>query len=118
MPRITDVFMKSYLDELDLPIRKLVKSVRRNVLEAAPELEEIIKWGNPAYEKNGLVCAIVPHKDHVNLQFFSGKDLSDPDEILEGTGKSMRHVKISGSSNIKDESLRALVKVAVKRNKE
>ena len=31
---------------------------------------------------------------HVNVGFFRGAELEDPDKILEGTGKFMRHVKI------------------------
>lgn len=32
--------------------------------------------------------------DHVNVGFFQGTELADPYEILEGTGKFMRHVKL------------------------
>ena len=33
-------------------------------------------------------------KSHVNVGFFCGADLDDPAELLEGTGKRMRHVKL------------------------
>jgi len=31
---------------------------------------------------------------HVNLGFYHGASLSDPDGLLEGTGKELRHIKI------------------------
>ena len=31
---------------------------------------------------------------HVNVGFFRGAELPDPDALLEGTGKYMRHVKL------------------------
>jgi len=31
---------------------------------------------------------------HVNVGFFHGSSLPDPDHLLEGSGKSMRHVKL------------------------
>ena len=33
-------------------------------------------------------------REHVNVGFFTGAFLSDPDGLLEGTGKRMRHVKL------------------------
>jgi len=31
---------------------------------------------------------------HVNVGFFHGSSLPDPSRLLQGTGKSMRHVKV------------------------
>ena len=31
---------------------------------------------------------------HVNVGFFRGAELADPAGLLEGSGKSMRHVKL------------------------
>src|SRR5438045_6097355 len=31
---------------------------------------------------------------HVNVGFFRGAEIDDPDHLLEGTGKLMRHVKL------------------------
>ncbi len=33
-------------------------------------------------------------KAHVNVGFFRGSELPDPEGLLEGTGKRMRHVKL------------------------
>lgn len=40
------------------------------------------------------IAALGSHKDHVNLQLTRGAELIDPKGIVEGTGKSMRHVKL------------------------
>ena len=58
-------------------------------------------------------AAIVLHKHHVNLQFYRGVDLSDPDDLLEGTGKAMRHVKIRDVEAVEDERIAALIRQAV-----
>jgi len=42
----------------------------------------------------GLLFAIIAHKAHVNLQLADGVDLPDPDGIIEGTGKRIRHIKV------------------------
>ena len=49
---------------------------------------------------------------HVNVGFFRGAELSDPDGLLEGTGKFMRHVKIRPGSEIDSEALMRLIHAA------
>lgn len=46
----------------------------------------------------------------------TGADLPDPKGLLEGGGKRMAHVKISGPDDIKKTAFRAFVKAAVKLN--
>jgi hypothetical protein len=79
-------------------------------------LDEVIKWKNLFYEKKGFECAIVIHKDHVNLQFARGTELEDPEGILEGTGKKIRHVKINNTKEINSNILKNMVVEAVKLN--
>jgi hypothetical protein len=42
----------------------------------------------------GLLFAIIAHQSWVNLQLADGAVLPDPDGLIEGTGKRIRHVKI------------------------
>lgn len=48
-------------------------------------------------------------KAHVNVGFFQGAALPDPDGLLEGTGKYMRHVKLKPGVAYRDSSLEALI---------
>lgn len=49
---------------------------------------------------------------HVNVGFFRGAEISDPDGLLEGTGKFMRHVKLRPGRGIDAAALRKLVRGA------
>ena len=49
---------------------------------------------------------------HVNIGFFQGAALPDPEGLLEGTGKSMRHVKIKPDQDVNAEALLALIAAA------
>lgn len=49
---------------------------------------------------------------HVNVGFFLGAHLADPTRLLEGTGKSMRHVKLRPGAEIDREALAALIEAA------
>jgi len=48
-------------------------------------------------------------KAHVNVGFFQGSTLADPDGLLEGTGKFMRHVKLKPGVAYRESSLEALI---------
>jgi len=46
---------------------------------------------------------------HVNVGFYRGADLADPAGLLEGSGKSMRHVKIKPGTRVDEAALMALI---------
>lgn len=49
---------------------------------------------------------------HVNVGFFQGTELADPDALLEGNGKFMRHVKLRPGVDIDADSLTRLIETA------
>ena len=49
---------------------------------------------------------------HVNVGFFQGTELPDPEGLLEGTGRFMRHVKLIPGESIDDNSLTRLIDAA------
>ena len=57
-------------------------------------------------------CYINVFKAHVNVGFFMGAFLDDPQSLLEGTGKRMRHVKLKPGEPTNDKALAALIKQA------
>jgi len=93
-------------------LRPIAVALRRLILDACPDLAESIKWGNPVYEHSGKVCYLATTKAYVSLGFFNGAALTDPEGIMEGTGKKMRHVKVRDLSAILNQRLSAWVKEA------
>ena len=49
---------------------------------------------------------------HVNVGFFRGAELDDPRRLLEGTGKLMRHVKLSARRSVDADALQRLIELA------
>ena len=49
---------------------------------------------------------------HVNVGFFRGAELADPEGLLVGTGKYMRHVKISPGMGVDSGALTKLIDAA------
>jgi hypothetical protein len=49
---------------------------------------------------------------HVNVGFFQGAALPDPAHLLQGSGKFMRHVKLTPGTATNAPALRKLIEVA------
>ena len=49
---------------------------------------------------------------HVSVGFFLGAHLDDPEGILEGTGKFMRHTKLRPGQEVNEVALQSLIKTA------
>jgi len=49
---------------------------------------------------------------HVNVGFFHGAALPDPSRMLQGTGKFMRHVKLTRGTAINAAAMRRLIVAA------
>jgi hypothetical protein len=50
----------------------------------------------------------------VNLAFSRGTDLADPQGLLEGTGKRIRHVKVRAGPDARTAAVRAIVRQAAR----
>ncbi|MEH0167019.1 DUF1801 domain-containing protein [Paucibacter sp. JuS9] len=49
---------------------------------------------------------------HVNIGFFHGAALPDPEGLLQGAGKEMRHVKLKPGEPVNRAAVQALVQAA------
>lgn len=97
--------------------RALLEALRAQVLKAVPDAHEAIKWGMPFYEKDGSLCSLAVFKSYVSLHIFAPPEaLADPKGRLEGSGKSMRHLKVRTASDIDGASIQRWLKATAKRN--
>ncbi|MGP1274234.1 MAG: DUF1801 domain-containing protein [Caulobacterales bacterium] len=103
----------AYFERLDREkaIAPLARLVREWIRARAPRLAEGLAWGYPCYSGSDRICSIVPHKAHVNLQFFRGAELAGHIR-MEGSGKALRHVKIYDGDDL-DDGLAAILADAV-----
>ncbi|MFK7768972.1 MAG: hypothetical protein AB8B55_17250 [Mariniblastus sp.] len=61
---------------------------------------------------------IATYANHVNLGFNRGAELNDPDNILQGTGKLIRHVRINSKPDLKTAPIKNLIIAAVEQGKQ
>ncbi|MCK4547300.1 MAG: DUF1801 domain-containing protein [Candidatus Eisenbacteria sp.] len=87
---------------------------KRNIVSLLRELSsglsrgarEDIKWNALClFKGERAFVGIMPYEKYVSVIFDRGSELSDPDEILEGKGKQMRHIKIHKASDIEEKNV-------------
>ncbi len=108
-------FLASYapqIQSLVFQLRDLVLAAFPGAIEQVDPPSKIIAYGTDRTYR-GLVCAIAPYREHVNLMFARGVELSDPQHLLEGTGKRARHVKIQTSADLENPALLDLLNEAI-----
>jgi Domain of unknown function (DU1801) len=121
MTRPPDRKLLSYLAPYDPHISKLTLALREVVLEEAPNaIESISKGyalaigfsftGKPL--KDGF-CHVVTYSSHVNLGFNRGALLPDPNKILMGKGKSIRHITLHDQPELERPFIRRYLQAAI-----
>jgi len=110
-----DDALEALLKSNDVGVVATARALRSLVLSACQGATEIVQPGYKAVvftrgsAMKGAICAIVLHTRWVNLQFPQGTSLKDPCDLLAGTGKAMRHVKVHSVDRIDEAALSALV---------
>jgi hypothetical protein len=98
--------------ESDLP--RVAEAAHRVVKKVAPQLRTEIRWGLPWWVGKDLVLVIDAFTHHVGVEFWRGSSLRDPQGLLEGTGKNLRHVKLKTLAEARAPAFESLVREAVR----
>ncbi|TAK11065.1 MAG: DUF1801 domain-containing protein [Anaerolineae bacterium] len=94
---------------------ELLARLRKQILDAAPELVEDWKWDTPVWTHKGNVVAVGIFKDHVRLNFFKGASLPDPKKLFNAglEAKTSRGIDLHKGESVNAAALKALVRAAV-----
>lgn len=101
-------------------VRAMTRRARALVLGALPNAVEKVHlgWRNVTFgvtpAMHDQVFVVQPLKARINLALFTGAGIPDPAGLLEGTGQSMRHVKVASLAALDDPAVAALLAAAVR----
>jgi hypothetical protein len=90
----------------------VIRKHSANCVEIAWPKQRIVSFGVGPKKMSEHHCYIAVYAAHINLGFYHGATLSDPSGILEGTGKGLRHVKVSSLEAAKNPSIVDLIRRA------
>ena len=104
-----DVWMNEHRGELGAIAQQWFEVMRN----CGDEVRELMHDGCPVACLGDAPFGYVNvFTSHVNVGFFHGAALPDPLHLLQGSGKSMRHVKLSPDTPTNAAALRSLIEAA------
>jgi hypothetical protein len=102
-------WMKEHTGELGAIAHEWFEAMRKS----GDEVRELLHDGCPVACLGDAPFAYVNvFASHVNVGFFHGASLPDPDRLLQGAGKFMRHVKLRPGTVINAAALSRLIHAA------
>ncbi len=100
--------VKKYIEKQKSPQREIAAKLREIILKTYPNINESFKNGVPWYEDKYYIGAF---KAKVHLG-FAIKGLSKEEKnLFEGTGKTMRHIKIFSLKDIDEKKIVQLLQL-------
>jgi hypothetical protein len=104
-----DAWMKEHQGALGAIAQQWFEVMRNS----GDEVRELLHDGCPVACLGDAPFAYVNvFTSHVNVGFFHGAVLPDPERLLQGAGKFMRHVKLRPHTATNDAALRKLIREA------
>ena len=110
----------SFLDAYDPHIADLALGLREIILEEVPEASESIYqvytvaiWFGFSGKMKDMFCYIATNAGHINLGFPRGSTLPDPNGVLEGEGKAMRHIKFRSIAELERNYVRRYIRASI-----
>jgi hypothetical protein len=100
-------------------VAPLVLALRELVVREAPRAVELVYSSYAVVDvftftrPSDAFCHIVAYENHVNFGFNRGAMLADRHNLLVGTGKRIRHIRIESKQDLK-RALRSYVRAAIK----
>jgi len=94
-------------------LRSIAQAWFARIRKCGDDVREVLHDGCPtACVEDAAFAYVNTFKSHVNVGFFSGAQLEDPAGLLVGTGKRMRHVKLTPESEPDTAALSDLIDAA------
>jgi hypothetical protein len=104
-----DRWMHEHSDNLGMIAGRWFEVMRN----CGDDVRELLHDGHPtACVGDAAFAYVSAFKAHVNVGFFRATELADPKGLLGGTGKFMRHVKLTLEHEIDSAALTKLIENA------
>lgn len=106
-----DDSVHTYIDKMNPELQSLAKRLMSIIRKAIPKAQGRIWMNVPNYTMDGVgIVSIADYSHHINLYFFSGAKLQS--NLLQGTGKELRHIKITSQEDINEKEITRLLKLS------
>jgi hypothetical protein len=105
------------IQEIARALRTCIASIHADFVEVAWPRQKIASYGVGPKKMSEHYAYIAPYSKYVNLGFYHGVALKDPEGLLEGAGQRLRHVKVGSVAEVGKEELSRLLRAALRERK-
>jgi|GEM_PF-269752 len=102
--------VSQYITKAPAKQREIMESIRQIIHEEAPSVTENIKWSRPVFSEKGDFMYFKTSKEYLTVGIFKFTRIKLYNELLEGTGKNMRHIKLRKVEELKPEVIRTWIR--------
>ena len=115
--------LEAFIARFSPPMARLTRAVLKTMRAGLPgAIETIYDKANslvigfcPDGRASNVINAIAVYTNWINLYFFEGDSLPDPEGILKGTGTMVRHIRITTAADLNRPAVKALMAEALRR---
>jgi uncharacterized protein YdhG (YjbR/CyaY superfamily) len=105
--------VNAYLEKQKSPQKEILQKVRKIFQETLQNCEEKMTWGVITFASGKFYIAAMKNRVHVG---FAITGLSkDEISMFEGSGKTMRHIKIPTLESIDEKRLTKMIEIVDKK---
>lgn len=110
-----DEQVNNYIEKQDSPQKEILHKVRKIFHNTLQNFEEKIGWGVVVFSEGKFYIAAINNRVHVGFS-INGLNKNEID-MFEGSGKTMRHIKIYSLDEIDEKKLAKLIKMVDNKSK-
>jgi uncharacterized protein YdhG (YjbR/CyaY superfamily) len=99
-------------------VMEALENLRQIIRETAPEAEEVISYGIPAYKYHGMLVYFAAYKKHCSLFAGNGALTEQMQEVLKAYKTSKGTIQFTVEKPLPDELVREIVKIRMQQNEE
>lgn len=104
-----DKKVREYISKQNQPQKEILQRLRKLILKTLPKAEEEMRWGVPVYAGGKFYTAAM--KKQVNMGFAVNGLSKEEASQFEGSGKTMKHLKISSLKDVDGKKLAKLLRL-------
>lgn len=110
-----DPAIRAWMNEHSGELGEIARHWFDVIRDCGDDVRELLHDGHPTACVDDAAFAYVNvFTAHVNVGFFRGAEIPDPEGLLEGRGKFMRHVKLRPDGDVDASALASLIESAYK----
>lgn len=109
-----------FLDYKETPLVELFIDLRKYLIEICPESNELLYNTHAltavfslSEKLSDAFCHVPVYDQHLNLGFNEGTLLHDPNGLLQGAGKLIRHIPVKKPEDYRNIEVQKLIEEAI-----